>query len=170
MIVRPALPLVLALLLPASAAADEKNPATEACVGKTEGAPCSAERIVQGDGGKAEKRNEPGSCQPDQCCTLDYASGPPPKSTCGPCLACKPGAAPATSAGDPSAATGVEPPRAEGGDPPPVAPAEKGCSVAANGEAESPTPWGWLLGLVFVATRRRGVSRRTPWRRPWSRR
>jgi len=152
----PPLTLALALVISAAAttataAADEKNPAVQACVGKAEGAPCSADRIVQ-HAGRAEKRSEPGSCQPDECCELDYSGGSPPKTTCGPCLACKPGAAPAPD-GDTAGATGVEPPRTDGGDPPVVAPNEKrGCSVAGNATAESAL---WLLGLSCLGWRRR---------------
>lgn len=153
---RALLPLALALLLPSVALADdEKNPAAEACVGKAEGNPCSSERIVQEDG-RAVKKTEPGICQPDECCKLDYSSGVPPKTTCGPCLACKPGA-PATSTGDATGATGAEPPRADSGDPPVVAPNEKrGCSIAssANTNTKAEQPW-WLLGLAFVLRRRR---------------
>ncbi len=142
---------VLSATLPATAAADEKKPAVEACVGKAAGAPCSADRIVQ-HAGRAEKRSEPGSCQPDECCELDYSGGSPPKTTCGPCLACKPGAAPAPS-GETAGATGVEPPRAEGGEPPAVPPNEKrGCSVAGSTTAESAL---WLLGLSCLGWRRR---------------
>lgn len=181
-IARSLLPFSLALLLPAVAAADEKNPAAEACAGKAEGAPCSSERIVQVDG-RAEKRNEPGSCQPDQCCALDYASGPPPKSTCGPCLVCKPGAPGPATTGDTANATGAEPPRAEGGgDPPAVAPNEKrGCAVAGTTKAEQPPSW-WLLGLVVIGWPRRSSANRPryptsrprrctmPSGSPWSRR
>jgi len=152
---RALLPLALALLLPSVALADEKNPAAEACAGKVEGNPCSTERIVQEDG-RAVKKTEPGTCQPDKCCALDYSSGVPPKTTCGPCLVCKPGA-PVTSTGDATGATAGEPPRADSGDPPAVAPNDKrGCSVAANPKAEQPSlVSGWLLGLAFVPRRRR---------------
>jgi hypothetical protein len=146
-----ALPLALALLLPSIALADEPNPAVEACAGKAEGAPCSSERIVQ-DGGRAVPKTEPGTCQPDQCCELDYSSGVPPKSTCGACLACKPGA-PATTTSEPTDPTSTEPPRTDTGNPPAVTPNEKrGCSVAANTKAEPPL---WWLGLAFVMRRRR---------------
>lgn len=164
---RHLLPFALVLLLPLVASADEKNPGVEACAGKTQGAPCSADRVVQNAAGKAEKRTEPGSCQPDQCCELDYSSGPPPKSTCGPCLACKPGPAPATT--DTTAnASGGEPPRTDTGNPPVVPPNDKrGCSIGENTKAEP--PW-WLLGLVVIAHRRRRVSRKTPSTRPSSHR
>ncbi len=148
---RALVPLVLALALPASALADEKNPATEACAGKAEGNPCSTEKIVQEDG-RAVTKNEPGTCQPDECCALDYSSGVPPKTTCGPCLACKPGV-PSVGPTDPTGATGTEPPRAESGEPPAVTPNDKrGCSIATNTKAEH--AW-WLLGLVCVPRRRR---------------
>lgn len=164
---RPMLPLLLALLLPSVVHADETNPAAQACVGKANGAPCATERIVQSAAGKAEKKTEPGSCQPDECCELDYSSGVPPKSTCGPCLVCKPGGAPAGTGTAQGGGPEVEPPRAGGDDPPATTPNDKrGCSVAGKTKAER--PW-WLLGLVVLGARR-GVSRRTPSRRPTSRR
>ncbi len=160
---RPLL-LTLALLLPSVANADEKNPAAEACVGKANGAPCATSRVVQSAAGKAEKKTEPGSCQPDECCELDYSSGVPPKTTCGPCLVCKPGAVPAGAGSGEGGGPGVEPPRAGGDDPPAATPNDKrGCSVAGSTEAEP--PW-WLLGLVVLGRRRGSVSRRTPSRRP----
>jgi hypothetical protein len=148
---RALLPLAFALLVPQIALADEPNPAAEACAGKADGNPCSSEKIVQEDG-RAVKKTEPGTCQPDECCKLDYSSGVPPKSTCGPCLVCKPGV-PVTDTTEPTSATGTEPPRADTGNPPPVTPNEKrGCSIGGYTKAEQ--PW-WLLGLAFVLRRRR---------------
>lgn len=135
----------------ATAYADEKNPAVEACVGKTEGAPCSSQRIVQLPSGEAAPKSEPGTCQPDQCCELDYSQGSPPKSNCGPCLACKPGVPVPTSGGDAGASdTHVEPPRGEEGGPPPTEPSKKGCAIGADSFGT-----GALMVVFAIAIRRR---------------
>ncbi|HWB81675.1 MAG TPA: hypothetical protein VG755_42225 [Nannocystaceae bacterium] len=141
---------VAVLTLGSVAHADEKNPAVEACVGKTEGAPCSSQRTVQLPSGEAAPQSEPGTCQPDQCCELDYSQGSPPKSNCGPCLACKPGAPVPTTGGDAGASdTHVEPPRGEDGGPPPTEPSKKGCAI--GGDAFG----GAALVVVFAMVIRR---------------
>lgn len=76
--------LVLLLLAAAPATADVISPDEAACQGKAEGAACDA------DGTK-------GTCQPAECCKLDYSQGTPPKSVCGPCLRCKDGGSDAGS-------------------------------------------------------------------------
>jgi hypothetical protein len=146
------LPSIAALVLgvAVTAHADEKNPAVEACAGKSEGAPCVTKRVVQEAGGEAAPKDEPGTCQPDQCCELDYSQGSPPKSNCGPCLACKPGA-PATPTGSEGGVndTHHEPPRGDEGGPPATEPSKKGCAIGADSFG---TPW---LMVLLVAWRRR---------------
>ncbi|MBX7081465.1 MAG: hypothetical protein K1X88_19855 [Nannocystaceae bacterium] len=153
------LALSFALALPSTRAlAEETNPAVKACGGKTEGAPCSFDEIHQDASGHPTMKTVPGSCQPDQCCALDYSKGSPPQTTCGPCLACKAGAPTPitpTTTGDGGGA--VEPPRADGGtqtEPPPHG--KRGCAIA-----DAPT--GGALALVLLAcgaaARRRRVRR-----------
>jgi hypothetical protein len=152
------LPFAAALLALAgfasAARADEKNPAVEACVGKTEGNPCTHARVMQDDEGRAAPQGEPGVCRPDECCTLDYSQGSPPKSVCNPCLACQAGA-PSTPGADDAATAraGGEPPRAGESGPPPHDPqAKKGCAIdeAPLGGASS-----MLLVLALVGRARR---------------
>lgn len=135
----------------ATAYADEKNPAVEACVGKTEGAPCSSQRVTQLPSGEAAPKSEPGTCQPDQCCELDYSQGSPPKSNCGPCLACKPGV-PTTNGGGEGAVgdTHVEPPRGDEGGPPATEPSKKGCAIGSDSFGTAA-----LVVVVAIAIRRR---------------
>lgn len=138
------------------ASAKEKDPAVEACTGKADGAPCATQRPVKEEGADLSFRNEPGTCQAEECCELDYSQGSPPKSVCAPCLACKPGgpAAPATDDGKSDGGPEVEAPRSSAGDEPPAtSPGKKGCSIANE-------PAGLGLVLLVLALRRR-LSRST---------
>lgn len=138
-----ALVCTLVVSLPSLAAAAEPNPAADACRGKAAGAPCAHDKIVQVDG-RATTKREPGTCQTDQCCALDYSSGTPPKSVCTECLVCKGGvAAPPETGGDTHA---VEPPRAETGTPPAVEPTKRGCTIADGDGA--PASFGLLVAVV----------------------
>jgi hypothetical protein len=152
---------VLALWCAASpAGAQEKNPAVEACAGKSEGAPCSTQRTVQDADGHATPKSEPGSCQPDECCTLDYSSGSPPKSNCAPCLACKAGPAAAGDGGSASPdSAGGEPPRSGDDGPPPHDPKKKGCSIDEAPLGGAPSIL-LLLALVGRARRRSAAAGR----------
>lgn len=144
---------LLAWSFPALASAAEPNPAVDACRNKAGGAPCTHDKIVQVDG-RATTKSEPGTCQNDQCCDLDYSSGTPPKSVCADCLVCKPGAAanPDPTGGD---STAVEPPRAETGNPPAVEPSKRGCSIGTGDGNGDGTTLG--LGLLVAVL---------GWRRP----
>lgn len=141
--------VVLSITPPA--AADEKDPRVEACAGKSEGTTCVAKQPVKEDGKDLRFRDEPGTCQAEQCCELDYSSGSPPKSVCAACLSCKPGA-PLPPPGDGKSEGGdVEAPRTSDGDePPPTSPGKKGCAI---GEPSSAFAWLVVLGLAW---RRRG--------------
>ncbi len=135
-----------------AAHADEKNPAVEACAGKTEGAPCSTQRPHQDASGAATMKSEPGTCQPDECCTLDYSQGSPPKSTCAACLACKPGPATPAAEGGAGEGGGGEPPRHEDGGPPAHEPAKKGCAI--GGESSGALGLGVFFCVAFLGRRR----------------
>lgn len=154
---RLSLGLVLTLL-GAEARADEKNPAVEACAGKASGAPCSSQQVHQGADGHAKLEAVPGSCQPDECCALDYSKGSPPQTTCGPCLACKAGGPPPTTT-DPSGDGGaVEPPRTSDGDttPPAQSPnGKRGCAIAADAGPGAPAMWLGALLVLGTMTRKR---------------
>ncbi len=146
---RLSLGLVLTLV-GATAHADEKNPAVEACASKAEGAPCSVQQVHQGGDGHAQIDTVPGTCQPDECCALDYSKGSPPQTTCGPCLACKAGGPPPTKA-DPSGDGGAaEPPRTSDADgtPPAQGPNKRGCAIDPAG---ADGPWATALCMLVVA-------------------
>ena len=151
------LALALFVVAPASlASAKEKDPAVEACAGKAAGAPCATQRPVKADGADLSYRNEPGTCQDEECCELDYSQGSPPKSVCAACLSCKAGGSDAPSSDDGKSEGGpeVEPPSVSAGDEPPAtSPGKKGCSITGE-------PAG--LGLVLLAlVLRRRLSRST---------
>ena len=152
--------VVLLVLAPASVTfAKEKDPAVEACTGKAEGSVCATQRPVKEEGADLRFRNEPGTCQPEECCELDYSQGSPPKSVCAACLSCKPGAAlPPPADGGNADGGEVEPPRSSGGDEPPAtSPGKKGCAIGGTN-----TPFGMLALLVIAGlSRARGVSRRS---------
>lgn len=137
---------------PALASAAEPNPAVDACRHKAAGAPCTHDKIVQVDG-RATTKSEPGSCQNDQCCDLDYSSGTPPKSVCADCLVCKPGVAANPDTGAADTAEG-EPPRTETGNPPAVEPTKRGCSIA-NGDGDGAGLGVFGLGLLVAVVNRR---------------
>jgi hypothetical protein len=161
-------PLLFAIAPPASA--DEKDPAREACAGKTEGAPCATKKPIKEEGQDLRFQNEPGACQTGECCDLDYSGGSPPKSVCAPCLSCKPGGPPATSetasGGEASDSGDVEPPRtsaAEGDEPPATSPGKKGCTIDPSidlSNREEPGLFGLGLLLLGFGLARRG--RRQP--------
>lgn len=138
------------LSAPGTARADETNAAAVACQGKAAGDPCSVKRPHKTGDGEPSVRDEPGTCQPDQCCTLDYSSGSPPKSSCGPCLTCKAGGPPPpTGTGAPE--DGGEPPRTSAGDPPAPTTSKRGCTLAEPGAT---APLVVLLAVAWIRRRR----------------
>jgi hypothetical protein len=146
--------LFFAITTSRTALADEKDPRVEACTGKSEGAPCAAKKPVKEEGKDLRFVDEPGTCQSEQCCELDYSGGSPPKSVCAPCLSCKPGgpALPKSDGGE-SGGPEVEPPSASAGDEPPAtAPGKKGCALGGGAS------WFGLLGLA-IAGRARARAR-----------
>ena len=150
-----ALSAAAALSIAVVAHAGEKNPAVEACAGKSAGDACDVVRLIKSNEGQPETRKSPGQCATDECCELDYSKGSPPETICGPCLACKAGSPRPTPdapevKGDGGDSNG-EPPRTSS-EPPPATPSGKrGCSVGGVG----PT-WSWLvLGLAPLLLRRR---------------
>ena len=148
--------VLLAIAPFGTALAEEKDPAVEACAGKSEGAPCATQRPIKDEGADLRFRSEPGTCQPEQCCELDYSQGSPPKSVCAACLACKAGGPPAPGTDDGKSEGGpeVEPPQASAGDEPPAtSPGKKGCAIGGD-------PAGLGLVLLVLALRRR-LSRST---------
>lgn len=150
-----ALAVPLALVGANATAADEKNPDVIACEGKNEGDPCESTKLVK-EGESAERKVVRGVCRPDECCELDYSSGSPPKTNCGPCLACKGGPPEPTPDGEEAQLGGDaegEPPRVEAGqDPPAQAPKEKGgCSLGS----EAPPTWTAALLLLLGLRRER---------------
>ncbi len=158
--VRPLLIATVAsfvLSIAGSAAGEEKDPRVEACAGKSDGATCVAKHPVKEEGKDLRFRDEPGTCQPEECCELDYSQGSPPKSVCAACLSCKPGA-PLPPPGDGKADGGdVEPPRtSDGEEPPPTSPGKKGCAVGESG-----APFGALVLLVLAAINRRNTPPRS---------
>jgi hypothetical protein len=148
--------VALALSITGSAAADEKDPRVEACAGKSEGATCAAKTPVKEEGKDLRFRDEPGTCQAEECCELDYSQGSPPKSVCAACLSCKPGAAlPPPADGGNADGGDVEPPRSSGGDEPPAtSPGKKGCAIGGTN-----TPSGALVLLVIAAISGRATRR-----------
>lgn len=124
--------LAATLFAPLAASADVIDPAEEACSGKTEGTACSAGDLS-------------GTCQPGECCKLDYSNGTPPTSKCSPCQVCKKGGA-ATDVSDSDAAQGGGSTTSIGSD--------SGCSI---GGQQLP-PWtlpGLLLGAGAIVWLRR---------------
>jgi MYXO-CTERM domain-containing protein len=139
--------LCLAVLTPvASAWAEETDAAKQACTGKSEGDNCSMMKLEKPPGGgELVRTQQAGTCQPGECCELDYAKGSPPETTCGPCLVCKPGAAP-TPTPEPETTPSSEPPRASADEPPASAGNDKrGCAVGGHDPAG---PAVLLLGLL----------------------
>lgn len=156
--------------------AQEANPDVKACDGKKKGDPCERMVIVKPADGPMERKMEPGICQPDECCALDYSKGSPPQTDCGPCLACKPeggaphagddaaaqaeddGAAPLDPEASAAGGDGSEAPRNGPGEEPPAQSGgnQKGCTVgAASGGGLGLWP---LWGIVLHRHRRRRVS------------
>lgn len=136
--------LLAALALPHVAIADVIDPAEEACSGKSEGTACSASGVS-------------GTCQPGQCCKLDYSNGTPPTSKCSPCQVCKSAAAPEDVAGDSNTASDISDSDTNG----------KGTSVSTTDDSGGCSvgggmlpPWtvpGLLVGAsALVWLRRRG--------------
>ena len=146
--------VALALSITGSAAAEEKDPRVEACAAKSEGATCAAKTPVKEEGKDLRFRDEPGTCQAEECCELDYSQGSPPKSVCAACLSCKPGAAlPPPADGGNADGGEVEPPRSSGGDEPPAtSPGKKGCAIGG------PTASLGVFALLAIR-RRRGRTR-----------
>jgi len=142
----PFVTLVL-LLCPALVRAGEKDPNVEACAGKTQGATCARKKPIKEEGADLRFETEPGTCQSAECCELDYSQGSPPKTTCAPCLECKPGGPDVTppSTDDGGGAQDVEPPHRGNDEPPATSPGKKGCAV---GGASDVGGLGVLL-LVF---------------------
>ena len=142
------------------ARAAEENPDVQACKGKSEGDACETTTLVKPEQGPLQRKSVEGTCQPDECCELDYSKGSPPATNCGPCLACKPSGP--TAKGDAGDTPPViepdepdaEPPRTEPGtDPPASAPQEqRGCTL--GGPRPELTSVA-LLGLVVFGHRRR---------------
>jgi hypothetical protein len=127
-----------------SASAEDKDAAAEACKDKQEGDACTFIKLSKPEGGELQRNEVAGTCQPDQCCKLDYSKGSPPDTTCGPCVVCKEGSAyPTPPIPEPTPDSGAEPPRA--GDEPPASAGndKRGCSVGA------PTDAGWSVLLLL---------------------
>jgi hypothetical protein len=151
---RAALPLAFALLAglsspEARAASDEA--AVEACKGKSEGDACTFMTLSKPEGGgELERSQTSGTCQPGECCELDYSKGSPPETTCGTCLACTPEGSPTPPipVADPDEPSS-EPPRVDDQPPAPAGSDKPGCRIGDRGGPPVATSLLLLLGLLL---------------------
>ncbi|WP_293252419.1 MYXO-CTERM sorting domain-containing protein [Nannocystis sp.] len=134
--------VLAALVLPASARADEAPPPEDLV--------CGASKA----GDACDFRGGPGTCVADRCSRLDYSKGTPPEVVSHDCLRCQAGAPPAAPA--PASQTPAsQTPATQAPDPAASQPAKttSGCRVAPGTPAAP-----FLLLLLTPLLRRRRSS------------
>lgn len=132
------LALILPLILPVSARADEAPPLADIV--------CGSNKV----GEACEVNGAAGTCVADTCTRLDYSQGVPPREVKRDCMRCQVAAPPAPAAAPVAAAPVAAAPAPAAPASPPAATASSGCRVAP-GATVAP----FLLLLLVPLLRRR---------------